>query len=121
MNFTIETEKDKIILKLTLPKPVRNIETLVTENRIVVRDQSAFDYLQKNNIKVGSMLKSGKNDNLNPPYQSQWEFEKYKEKPSKKDKKINISLDNSSKPVVSSRKSKSRKKTTTSYDLNETK
>jgi hypothetical protein len=120
MNFTLEEKDNKIILKLILPKPKRNTETLVTENRIVVRDNTANKYLNDNNIRVGPMIKSGKNDNLNPPYESQWEFEKYQEKPLVSDEKINFSVDILPKNVLSStKKRRKRKKLTTSSSLNE--
>ena len=120
MKFTVEYKDDKVILHLELPKPYRNPETLMTENRSIARDNHALDYLNKSNIKVGGMLKSGKNDNLEPPYFSQWIFEKSSDKPLKIEEKNDSLLDKSLKPMVSSTKKKSRRKTTTSKDLNET-
>ena len=117
MNFTIENKKNKIVLSLQLPKTYRNPKTLKTENRIIVSDVTAVNYLKDNNIKFGSMIKSGKNDNLNPPYFSQWEFELYEDKPLKKQENINFSLDKSSTHVVSSTKKKRVKKPSNSNDV----
>ena len=110
MKFTLQEETDKLVLKLELSKPIRNPETLRTENRIIVRDNHAIEYLNSENIKFGSMIKSGKNDNLNPPYVSEWYFEKYQEKPLVKDKKNNFSVDTSSTNVLSSTKKKRKSK-----------
>ena len=118
MKFTLENINNKIILKLELYKTKRNPVTLVTENRTVVTDVDAINYLTNCGIRVGPMIKSGRNDNLEPPYVSEWEFQKYAEKPQTKQENINFSLDNSNDTVVSSKK-KSRKKSTISKDLEE--
>lgn len=118
MKFTLENINNKIVLKLELSKTKRNPVTLVTENRTVVTDVDAINYLTNCGIRVGPMIKSGRNDNLEPPYVSEWEFEKYAEKPQTKQENINFSLDNSNDTVVSSKK-KSRKKSTISKDLEE--
>lgn len=109
MKFTLQEETDKLVLKLELPKPHRNPETLRTENRIIVRDNHAIEYLNSENIKFGSMIKSGKNDNLNPPYVSEWYFEKYQEK-------SNIYIDKGKENMISSKKKKSRSKLSASLD-----
>lgn len=118
MKFTLENINNKIVLKLELSKTKRNPVTLVTENRTVVTDVDAINYLTNCGIRVGPMIKSGRNDNLEPPYVSEWEFQKYAEKPQTKQENINFSLDNSNDTVVSSKK-KSRKKSTISKDLEE--
>lgn len=119
MKFTLENINNKIVLKLELSKTKRNPVTLVTENRTVVTDVDAINYLTNCGIRVGPMIKSGRNDNLEPPYVSEWEFEKYVEKPLTKQENINFSLDNSDKSVVllPKRKRRSRKKSTASEDL----
>jgi hypothetical protein len=119
MKFTLENRNNKTVLKLELSKTKKNPITRVTENRTVVTDVDAINYLTNCGINVGVMIKSGRNDNLEPPYVSEWEFEKYKEKPHKKQENINFSLDNSDKSVVSLPKRKSRKKSTISEDLEE--
>ena len=80
MEFTIEETTDRILVSVKLPKLKKDPLTGKTTNRVKVRKQHVLKYLNDNNIKVGKLVKPAPNDNLDRPYITVWEFEKYLDK-----------------------------------------
>ncbi len=77
MEFTITEQEDRILVSVKLPKIKKDPTTGKAINRTKVRKPDVLKYLNDKKINVGKLIKAAPNDNLDKPYTTVWEFNKY--------------------------------------------